>query len=456
MKNAVSFYPKPVTKFEMKITPLENWISEKAGISGPLDLPRLQEYQLRQLRETLRYVKANSRFYKERLHDISPDSIQTMSDTAHLPFTYPEDITVRGTDFLCVSPRDIGRIVTLSTSGTTDRPKRIYFTAEDQELTIDFFHHGMTTLTDDTDRVMIFMPGNTEGSIGELLKKGLARFKCDAVIYGPIKNYEDAVTALTNEKATCIVGIPSQVLALSRYNENRLPPQKLQIRSVLLSADYVPHSALESLSQAWGAAVYSHYGMTETGLGGGVECSARSGYHMREADLLFEIIDPVSGLPAEAGEYGEVVFSTLTRRGMPLIRYRTGDRSRFLTQACPCGSVLRRLDHVSGRLKEAVFLRDGASLSITPLDEIVLADQNVLRYSAELIDENGCDCLRVTVQPSNNDFNMEQLSRALKSFLSTDMKQSRLTLQMHIGNVGYFTTGTSKRFIADNRINKTR
>ena len=87
------------------------------------------------------------------------------------------------------------------------------------------------------------------------------------------------------------------------------------------------------------------------GLGGGVECEAHLGYHLREADLYFEIIDPNTGRLVPAGEYGEVVFSTLTRRGMPLIRYRLGDRCRFLPGRCPCGSGLRLMERVSGRFE---------------------------------------------------------------------------------------------------------
>ncbi len=108
--------------------------------------------------------------------------------------------------------------------------------------------------------------------------------------------------------------------------------------------------------------MFNHYGMTEMGLGGGVDCRALTGYHLREADLYFEIVDPVDGRPLPDGEPGEVVFTTLTRRGMPLIRYRTGDLARFLPGSCPCGTVLRRLDHVQGRLAGRVKVGGGYRL----------------------------------------------------------------------------------------------
>ncbi len=429
------------------MTPLENWIADKTGIQGRPDLFRLREYQLKKLRQTLGYVLANSRFYKERLAGVSPGSVQSMADITRLPFTYPEDLAKRGSDFLCVSPRDIGRIVTLSTSGTTGSPKRIYFTEEDQELTVDFFHHGMTTFTDASDRVMIFMPGSTEGSVGDLLKKGLARFGCQAFVYGPVRDYADALESLLSEKITSIVGIPSQMLTLSRYKSDVISAEAIRLKSVLLSADYVPRATSEYISSVWGADVYGHYGMTETGLGGGVECRARDGYHMREADLLYEIIDPTSRLPVSDGEWGEIVFSTLTRRGMPLIRYRTGDRSRFLTTSCQCGTVLRRLDRVSGRIAEAVCLTNGQTLSITQLDEILLSQPEVLAYKAELENKDGLDILTVTVKYADAFSHPDILAHKLEPLLGGLIGDGRLKLSIDSGTVDFFTTGTSKRGI---------
>ncbi|WP_143162398.1 DVU_1553 family AMP-dependent CoA ligase [Sporobacter termitidis] len=439
----------------MKLTPLEPWISERAGIPNPPDPARLRQYQLDALRETLRLMKEKSRFYRQRLHDVSPESVVTMEDLPRLPFTSAGDIGLRPEDFLCVPPRDIGRIVTLSTSGTTGRPKRIFFTGADQELTVDFFHHGMTTMADSGDRVMIFMPGSTEGSIGDLLQRGLARFDCASVIYGPVRDSSDALKALIEENITCVVAIPSQMLALAKYDAEGPKALKGRLRSVLLSADYVPRAVSARLEEIWGAPVYGHYGMTETGLGGGVECAARHGYHLREADLLFEIVDPVTGRPVPDGEYGEIVFSTLTRRGMPLLRYRTGDRSRFLTEPCPCGSVLRRLDHVSGRISEAVSLPGGRTLSITQLDEILLAEPSVTAFSAEMTARDGRDCLNITVESAGH-FDADMLAQKLEPLLGGLLSEGRLTLSIGAGAVDFFTTGTLKRRIADQRNHEKR
>jgi phenylacetate-coenzyme A ligase PaaK-like adenylate-forming protein len=244
-----------------------------------------------------------------------------------------------------------------------------------------------------------------------------------------------------------IVGIPSQILRLSRTGG---APGKPTLKSVLLSADTVPFAVTRAVSEAWDVPVYGHYGMTETGLGGGVECAARDGYHLREADLLFEIVDPVSGRPLPDGEIGEIVVTTLTRRGMPLIRYRTGDRSRIVTVPCPCGTVLRRLDRVSGRIGGLAALPGGRTVSIEELDELVYADPAVLAYSAEMTLKNGADCLVLTVDAAEG-FNSQQLCEQIDALTGGLVTSGHLLLELRLGTVDFHTTGTLKRRLADHR-----
>jgi phenylacetate-coenzyme A ligase PaaK-like adenylate-forming protein len=92
--------------------------------------------------------------------------------------------------------------------------------------------------------------------------------------------------------------------------------------------------------------------MTEMGLGCAVSCEYQNGYHVREADLYLEIIDPDTGRPVPDGQWGEIVFTSLTRVGMPFIRYRTGDISRWKTESCRCGSKLKLLDYIQDRKLE--------------------------------------------------------------------------------------------------------
>jgi len=376
--------------------PLEPWIAAKIGVP-PEALSRevLEAYQFRRLRQTIAYVKERSSYYREKLRGVDPEEIAGYEQFARLPFTAPEELQIQPQRLVCTSQQEIARIVTLQSSGTTGPGKRLYFTREDQELTIDFFDHGMRNLVGPGDRVMILLPGQTPGSVGDLLKIGLARLGAVPVPYGLVEDPGEALAAALKEDVNALVGIPVQVLSLARHREGRALRGRL--KSILLSTDYVPRALCRVLEDTWGCRVFHHYGMTEMGLGGGVQCPARQGYHLREADLFFEIVDPVTGEPVPDGVTGEVVFTTLTRTGMPLIRYRTGDLSRFIPEGCACGTVLESLDLVQGRLAGRVRLGNQA-LSLPEMDEVLFGLEGLVDYQVTLVRGPGKSVLQVEVQ----------------------------------------------------------
>ena len=378
----------------MDRTPLDRWIGERIGSAAgnrEAFLRRLDAHRIAKIRETLRLVKERSPFYRERLASFDPDSIDTLQAMERIPFTTPADLRSHGSRMVCLPQNDISRIVTLPTSGTTEEPKRVHFSAADQELTVDFFHHGMTTFTRKGDRVLILMPGERPGSVGDLLARGLSRFGAKGLVHGAVVSLQETWNLLSRLRPEVIVGLPRQVAALAKYGTLR-GLEAPSVREVLLSADLVPRSVVALIGGAWACRVHEHYGMTETGLGAGVSCAAREGYHLREADLWFEIVDPESGSSAAIGSPGEIVFTTLTRTGMPLIRYRTGDRGMFLPDPCPCGSLLPRLSWVEGRLEERIDLPGGGSFSRAALDEILLGRLEVFDYTAiwEFRKERAC------------------------------------------------------------------
>ena len=127
------------------------------------------------------------------------------------------------------------------------------------------------------------------------------------------------------------------------------------MRTILLAAQYISQADKDTIEDSWGIKAYEHYGMTEMGLGGAMACEERIGYHPREADIFFEIIDPDTGEVLPEGEKGEVVFTTLTRQAMPIIRYRTGDFSKWLPGDCACGSILKRLGKVDDRAERKKY-----------------------------------------------------------------------------------------------------
>ena len=335
---------------------IDSWIKRKIGLSEADDLirKRLEDYQLFRLRKTLAHAKKNSIFYRELYEkiDIEKD-IKNLNDIKEIPFLTPDDLKENGNKMICVPQSNISRIVTLDTSGSTGKPKRVYFTENDQELTKDYFNYGLRVMTNTDDVFMILLPCTAPGSVGDLVRIGLERNGVKVISYGfPSSDQSqdrEIINIMKQQGVTSLVGTASSVTRLSEKSKINQGNRDIVIRTVLLSAEYVSTENVADISENWNCEVFEHYGMTETGLGGAMACESHEGYHPREADLLFEIIDPKSGEVLPEGEYGEIVFTTLTREGMPLIRYRTGDVSRWIFESCPCGSILNRLDRVGDR-----------------------------------------------------------------------------------------------------------
>jgi phenylacetate-coenzyme A ligase PaaK-like adenylate-forming protein len=419
----------------MNLTPLDPWIKQKT--SGN----ELESWQLAKLNETLALVRNRSPFYK-KLFDGLPGSISSLDELRQFPFTTPGDIRQNSLQIVCVSQDDIQRVVTLQSSGTTGEPKRIYFTTDDQELTIDFFGVGMSTLTELGERVLILLPGETPGSVGDLLRLGLERLDRIPIPYGPVRDPLHALEMMERQRADCLVGSPTQVLGLARrWNSMNKAP-----RTILLSTDFVPAAIVRELEKIWDCEVFNHYGATEMGLGGGVECEAHRGYHLREADLYFEIVHPETGEPLPDGEYGEVVFSTLTRRGMPLVRYRMGDRSRFIPGDCPCGTRLRTMEKVRGRFSGFVPVGE-ETIRLPDFDEALFPVPGLLNFSVTVAGKRGEEALTVETQMLTSAESTDLVERALESIPSIKILRVSVRCQHNPNEAGSLL----KRVILDKR-----
>jgi phenylacetate-CoA ligase len=437
----------------MRKTPLDQWISQKIhGRAGSeLTQESVRRYQLEKLKTLTDYVLEKSPFYRERLQEISSRDLQCVNDISALPMTTADDLRRSGPRLLCISQSHVDRVVTLPSPGEDEAPRRIYFSADDLELTIDFFHHGMSAIAHPGQRVLILMPGDRPGTVGDLLAKALARAGAQGFVRGIVTDPAKTISDIVDKEIDCIVGIPTQVLSVARSDKaNRIPEGR--ISSVLLSSDYAPSSVINELQRVWACKVFCHYGTTEMGLGGGVECEAFDGYHLREADLLFEVVDPVSGRSLPDGQLGEIVFTTLTRNAMPLIRYRTGDLSRFVPEPCPCGTALRRLAKVKGKTHDGVPLRSGAWLRIADLDETLFAVPGIANYQASLTRSNCVDRLEL-IMYSGSCGHQPQLDEILGAVNSVPAiahaveKGDLMVEPIRFSTENWGTTGAAKRVI---------
>lgn len=350
----------------------------------------MRRWQLARLRETLGQVQAHSPFYAERLRGIDGESILSFEDLARLPFTLPSDLTRDPLAFLCIPQSDVARVTTLTTSGSTGAKKRIFFSGNDLERTVDFFACGMRDLVREGQDTLILMGHDTEHSIARLLQTGLARIGVKGRIGLSTWKAQEALEAART--ADCLVGLPAEILYLCRMDKNLRP------ESVLLSADFVPVCVIESLQARWHCKVFTHFGLTETGFGCAVQCTAGEGHHLRDADLLIEICDPETGRQLPPRMRGEIVITLLRNEAMPLLRYRTGDLSCLLPEPCACGGILPRLGRVEGRRENELLAGPGGTLSIHRLDELIFAQHEVRAYEAALDFEGRQATLCLTVE----------------------------------------------------------
>lgn len=331
-------------------SPLDAWLSAQCGGSAELPLAeRLKAARLEALRCTLHRAFSLSRWYGRTLKGYDLD-LKSEDDIRKLPFTTPEDLHDYR-EFLCVPQGDVQRIVTLQTSGSTSIPKRIAFSEGDLSRTASFFATGMAQLIHRGERLMVLLPGaQCPDGVTDLLRQALTPSGVDVVAGNPEASFDSLHADLSRWHPQCLVAAPHQLSALlEAVKDESFRRLARCVQGIQSSGDILDPAVRNGLESSLDCVVLDHYGMTETCFGGGVQCMAKNGYHLRELDLFLEILDPVSHKPVPDGETGEIVLTTLNREAMPLIRYRTGDAAAWLPGPCACGSPLRRLSSLRGR-----------------------------------------------------------------------------------------------------------
>lgn len=348
----------------MNRSALDRWVREQEGLDR-LTRADIESIQLHKLNRLLAREQERGGFYKERG---LPARLDRLSDLTRLPFTTEADLKEQGNRMVLLSQSEIDRVRTEETSGTTGRAKRVYYSAADNERTVSFFAAGLSELVFSGEKTMICMPFSGPGGLGELIAEAVRRLGGVPLPAGIGRNYGELLRLLDRERPETFVGMPVPLLSLLRLRQNS------SLRRALISADACPKTVTAEIEARLGNRLYPHYGSRESGLGGAVTCPAFSGMHLRENDIIAEIIDE-SGRPLPAGAWGELVITTIQAEAMPLIRYRTGDDTRLMPEPCPCGSPLARLDRVT---------RMGEQFRMPELDGRAFAVPELVDYKAEL------------------------------------------------------------------------
>lgn len=347
----------------MRKTRLENWICEVEGLSA-LDRETLEDIQLLRLNELLAREKARGGFYKGL-----PERLGSLAELRRLPFTTPEQLAENAPGLLLTSQAEVSRIISGATSGTTGPSKRIFYTERDIAHTVGFFAAGIGEFVSPGDTVCVAMPFSGPDGLGELICRAVESLGAKPVRMGVGRSLGEQAKMLEAERPEAYIGMPVPLLGLIRWMGSTG-----SLRRALVSGDACPEGVIHELERLLGARLFPHYGSREMCLGGAVTCPAHEGMHLRENHVIAEIVSP-EGEALPDGEFGELVITTVDMQAMPLIRYKTGDYTRFLAEPCPCGGVTRRLDTVR-RARETPDIVD--------LDSALFALPGLIDYSARL------------------------------------------------------------------------
>ncbi|MFP5257951.1 MAG: phenylacetate--CoA ligase family protein, partial [Acidobacteriota bacterium] len=275
----------------MRITPFDAWIAAAVGQpGGPADPARLADWQLAALGRAVAHARM-APFYRDRLAHLPPGFPGSLADFATLPTTTPADLADAFTRFLTVPQDAVARMVTVATSGTTGAPKRMALTDADIEETLTCFRVVMAVTLNPGETVLILFPAAKPDSVGDLIGRGMKRLGAVPVFGDPTGNPARLAEALAAHHPQSLIAAPSQ-LRVALDDPAACQAARACLRSVVYASDFLSPELREKTAARFGCRVFDYYSATEMAYGGGMECEAGGGYHLREAQLYFEVLDP--------------------------------------------------------------------------------------------------------------------------------------------------------------------
>ncbi len=360
----------------------------------------IEDYQLWRLQKTLKYVSERSPFYRDLFQSsgVRPEQISSLADLARIPLTNPEDLSRNPYRFLCVSLGEIARVFSFATSGTTAPKKKVFYSQRDLDEISDFMAACISATEAGGGPVQILLPRRSPLGQADLLARGIESSGRMPLLTGVVWSSEKQMETIDQFKPSVLVGSVSYIYRLSQDASSHYDLAEMGVKAIIPTSEYASEAMRARLQQLWGCQVRGHYGLTEMGLAVAQECSAQDGFHLNEADLLVEVIDPETGEILKHGEEGELVFTTLNREAMPLIRYRTHDICRLLPGRCSCGSVIKRMDKVTRRIESVVKLSDGSEIYPALFDDVLYLIPEVIDYQASLDRKDSQDQLTIRVE----------------------------------------------------------
>ena len=361
---------------------------------------QMRTLQLDRLRGVLQRAFDHVEMFRARLDErgLTPADIHGLEDISKLPFTTKTDLRDTYPFGLFASPMQ--EIVRLhASSGTTGKPIVVAYAREDLDVWTGVMVRSLASC------------GITHGDIVQnaygygLFTGGLGtHYGAEALgaTVIPISggNTERQIMVMKDFKVTAICCTPSYfVHLLERAAELGIDVRKLPLRTGVFGAEPWTESMRRHIESSSGIRAFDIYGISEiTGPGVAIECCAQKGLHLFEDHFYPEIVDPETGEPLPEGCEGELVITTLSKRAMPMIRYRTRDITALISEPCPCGRTLRRVRRIGRRSDDMIILR-GINVFPSQIESALMSVEGTLpHFQIVLTREKGLDQMEVLVE----------------------------------------------------------
>jgi len=374
-------------------------------LSGRLVQRYFGKYKLLKLKKTVKYCYDRSPYYHEQLknNNCRPEDIKSFSDMIKIPFTDSDDLQ-KPEQFLCTSPSEIIKI--FSSSGTTGNPKKISFTRNDILRQASGIADGVSLLygIDNTDAIRITYDqgyGMSDWGVRYILENVFQYLGATSVVTGCRLPADQEYELMKSHKISVLMGTPSYINALSTQLRSSFDLKSLNIKCILLGTEPLPSAIRKNIEEIWHTNVYQGYGSTEMGTSLAGECKEKNGMHITESDFHVEIVDPKTNEPLEDGEVGELIVTTLSRDGMPLLRYRTHDLGFIMPERCPCSLPFKKIK-VKGRTDEIITIGSGDKLLTTIFDDLLFSIPSVDNYRITIERFENIDHLTVIVETKHS------------------------------------------------------
>jgi phenylacetate-CoA ligase len=423
-----------------------------------MDREALAALQLERLRATVARCGASVPFYRSRLEaaGIRPDGIRCLDDLRSLPFTTKDDFRDNYPfGLFAVPPADVVRIH--SSSGTTGKPVVGGYTAADLEMWSELIARIVTAagVTRDDIAQVSFGYGMFTGGFG--LHYGLEKVGAMVVPHSA-GNTTRQIQFMQDFGTTVLIATPSYALYIGEVvREQGIDPASLKLRLGLFGAEACSEEMRAQIEARLPMRATDNYGLTEV-IGPGVagECECRAGQHVNEDHFMVECLDPLTGESVGDGEIGELVFTSLTKEALPVLRYRTRDLCSVSTERCACGRTTARLGKFRGRTDD-MFIISGVNIFPSTIESVLLQIEGVEpHYVIVLGREHGQDTFEVHVEVTEELFDgwMDDL-RAFERQVTERLRSVLLVRpKVRLVEPGSLerTTGKAK-LVVDNRPN---